>query len=313
MTTRRLASGAATGAPEADAFVTVPLRHPGRWVAAIVVLGILALVLWSLFTNERFQWDVVAAYFFSPRILEGLGVTLWLTAVAMLLAIVLGVALALMRLSPNPVLRSGASAYIWFFRGTPLLVQMIFLYNISALYPHIEFFGESVPVNELLTKPVVAIVALALNEAAYAAEIVRAGIQAVDNGQTEAAQALGLKRSRVLGRIVLPQAMKVIVPPLANDTINMLKFTSLVSVIAMPELLYTTQLIYSRTYETVPLLLVAALWYLVVTSVLSVGQYYLERRLNRSSSRPPQESVFTAWLRGIVQPRRGIQTEGDVR
>ncbi|WP_433065681.1 amino acid ABC transporter permease [Nonomuraea sp. CA-218870] len=289
----------------------VPLRHPGRWVASAVVLVVAAAVVSSLVTNERFQWDVVGEYFFSSAILSGLWTTLWLTAVSMTIAVVLGIVIALMRLSPNPVLQGGANLYTWFFRGTPLLVQLIFLFNISALYPVLTVgvpFGPQffeIPANDILTPAVVAIVGLSLNEAAYMAEIVRGGIKSVDHGQTEAAQALGLRRSVIMRRVVLPQAIRVILPPTGNETISMLKYTSLISVIAMPELLYSAQVIYSRTYETIPLLLVASIWYLIVTSVLTVGQAYLERRMSRDQRNP---EAFLGGLRRHlrVHDRRAI-------
>jgi polar amino acid transport system permease protein len=277
--------------PAPDDVVAVPLRHPGRWVAAVIVLLLAAALISSLITNERFQWDVVGHYFFSAEILAGLWRTLWLTAVSMTIAVVLGVIIALMRLSPNPVLKGGANFYTWFFRGTPLLVQLIFLFNISALYPVMSVglpFGPTlfdIPANDILTPTVVAIVGLSLNEAAYMAEIVRGGINSVDHGQTEAAQALGMRRSLVMRRIVLPQAIRVILPPTGNETISLLKYTSLISVIAMPELLYSAQVIYSRTYETIPLLLVASIWYLLVTSILTIGQTFLERKFSRGGRR----------------------------
>jgi len=291
--------------PAPDDVVAVPLRHPGRWVAAVIVLLLAAALISSLITNERFQWDVVGHYFFSAEILAGLWRTLWLTAVSMTIAVVLGVIIALMRLSPNPVLKGGANFYTWFFRGTPLLVQLIFLFNISALYPVMSVglpFGPTlfdIPANDILTPTVVAIVGLSLNEAAYMAEIVRGGINSVDHGQTEAAQALGMRRSLVMRRIVLPQAIRVILPPTGNETISLLKYTSLISVIAMPELLYSAQVIYSRTYETIPLLLVASIWYLLVTSILTIGQTFLERKFSRGGRRED-----TAVLAGLIRNLR---------
>ncbi|GGO82586.1 amino acid ABC transporter permease [Nonomuraea cavernae] len=287
--TTSLDDGNVAGDPRGhgDDVRAVPLRHPGRWVASALVLVVAVAVASSLVTNERFQWDVVGEYFFSSAILSGLWTTLWLTAVSMTIAVVLGIIIALMRLSPNPVLKGGANLYTWFFRGTPLLVQLIFLFNISALYPVLTVgvpFGPKffdIPANDILTPALVAIIGLSLNEAAYMAEIVRGGINSVEHGQTEAAQALGLRRSVIMRRIVLPQAIRVILPPTGNETISMLKYTSLISVIAMPELLYSAQVIYSRTYETIPLLMVASLWYLIVTSVLTLGQTYLERRTSR--------------------------------
>lgn len=264
----------------------VPVRHPGRWLAiglvAVVAVGMAA----SMVTNARFRWGVVGDYLFSRPILEGVRLTLILTVVAQALGILIGVVLAIMRLSPNPVLSRGAWAYIWFFRGTPLLVQLIFWYNLSALYPEIALkipFGPvlaSGNANDVITPFAVAILGLGLNEGAYAAEIVRGGILGIDRGQSEAAKALGLTHMQTLRRIVLPQAMRLIVPPIGNQTILMLKTTSLVSVLALADLLYAAQAIYARTFQTMPLLIVVSLWYLTITSVLTVGQHYLERHFS---------------------------------
>jgi polar amino acid transport system permease protein len=268
----------------------VRLRHPGRWVAVGVVLVLLAMLLRTLVTNERYQWDVVFSYLFSGSILDGLGNTLILTVVAMVVGLVLGVLLAVGRDSRNPVVAGAAALYIGLFRGTPLLVQLIFWFNLSALYPVLSLkipFGPTLvegSVNTLITPLVAAILGLGLNEAAYMAEIVRAGLQSVDAGQTQAAQALGMTRRQVFARIVLPQALRVIIPPTGNETISMLKTTSLVSVISLPELLYAAQIIYSRTYEVIPLLIAASLWYLALTTVLTVGQGFLERHLGRGDA-----------------------------
>ncbi|HET8673700.1 MAG TPA: amino acid ABC transporter permease, partial [Thermoleophilaceae bacterium] len=243
------------------------------------------------------QWGVVGDFLFDARIMRGIRVTLELTVVAMAIGIVLGVILAVMRLSPNPLVSGASWLYIWFFRGTPVLVQILFWgVGISALYPHISIgipFGgpefASGNANKIITLFVAAILGLGLNEGAYMAEIVRAGILSVDEGQHESAQSLGMTRLQTMRRIVLPQAMRVIIPPTGNETISMLKTTSLVSVIAYAELLYSVQLIYSVNFKTIPLLLVAALWYLFFTTILSIGQYYLERHYARGSSRelPP--------------------------
>jgi len=273
----------------------VPVRHPGRWAATAAVLVLLAMLVHTLVTNPRFQWDVVNRYFTTSAILTGLQRTLELTALAMAIGIVLGIILAVMRLSPNPLLSTTSWAYIWFFRGTPLLVQLIFWYNLAALFPKLGLgipFGPqfvSGSANVFITTWTAALLGLGLNEGAYMAEIVRSGILSVDEGQQEAAYALGMRRMQVMRRIVLPQAMKVIIPPTGNQTIGMLKSSSLVSVIAVPELLYTAQIIYARTYQTIPLLIVASLWYLMVTSVLTMGQFYIERYFARGSSRalPP--------------------------
>lgn len=276
--------------------VIKPARHPWRWVAIVLVALLVAMMVHTLLTNPRFEWAVVGKYFTSDTILLGVWRTLELTAIAMVTGISLGVMLAVMRLSPNPILSSTSWLFVWFFRGSPLLVQLLIWYNLSALFPHIAlgipFIGPDFLVldaNVLITPYMAALLGLGLNEAAYSAEIIRAGIISVDHGQTEAAQSIGMSRGRLLRRVVLPQAMRVIIPPLGNDTINMLKMSALVSIIAVPELLFAAQTIYTRTFETIPLLLVAVIWYLVAVSILSVVQYYIERHFARGSSRslPP--------------------------
>ncbi|PUB32164.1 polar amino acid transport system permease protein [Promicromonospora sp. AC04] len=280
----------AASSDDVETLQVVRLRHPWRWVSYAVVAVLVAMLVSSLLTNQNYGWPVVAEYFFSSRILRGLLATLWLTALAMLVGVVLGVVLAVMRLSRNPMLRSVSTAYIWFFRGTPVFVQLLFWGYISALYPRLSLgvpFGPELvafDTNLLITPVAAAILGLGLNEGAYMGEIVRAGVEAVDKGQVEASQALGMRRTRILRRIVLPQAMRVIVPPMANNTISMLKSTSLVSVLAFPELLYSAQLIYSENFLTVPLLITASIWYLLVTSVLTVGQHYVERYFGRGTA-----------------------------
>jgi len=264
-----------------DALRIVPQRRFGQWTAAVVVLALLGLAVNSVGRNKAFQWDVVADYFTSDAVLRGLWLTLWLTAVVMVLGFALGTLLAAFRLSANPVLRSVSWGYVWLFRSIPILVQLLLWFNIGALYP--ELFG--VKTVNLLGPVEVAIVGLTLHEAAYAAEVVRGGILSVDRGQIEAAQALGLSRWRRGWRIVLPQAMRSIVPPAGNMLIGTLKGTAIVSVIAVNDLLFSAQLIYHRTYQVIPLLMVATLWYTVVTSVLGVGQYYVEKHYARGSER----------------------------
>jgi polar amino acid transport system permease protein len=274
----------------------VPVRHWGRWVAAAIVLLVAAALIYSAANNSRFQWSVVGDFLFDPRILRGVRITIELTVIAMVIGIVLGVILAVMRLSPNPLVSGFSWLYIWFFRGTPVLVQLLFWYYISALYPKLSIgipFGgpeiAGVQSNQLIKPFTAAILGLGFNEAAYMAEIARAGILSVDEGQTEAAQSLGMSRLQTLRRIVLPQAMRVIIPPTGNETISMLKTSSLASVITVTELLYSAQLIYSVNYKTIQLLIVASIWYLAMTTVLSIGQYYLERHYARGSTRelPP--------------------------
>ena len=276
-----------TDAGPAPPIKAVPVRHPGRWVGVAVIVVLVAMLVHSFLTNPNFQWDVVGEYLFSDPVLRGLRNTLILTVLAMAIGVVGGVLLAVMRLSPNPVLAGAAAVYIWLFRGTPVITQLIFWNFLAALYPRLGLgipFGPtfvSVDTNAVISVFAASLLGLGLNEAAYMAEIVRGGIQSVDHGQSEAAGALGLSRTQTLRRVVLPQAMRVIVPPTGNETISMLKTTSLVVVIAYFELTVAVQTIYSRTFQTIPLLIVAALWYLALTSVLSVGQMFIERRFGR--------------------------------
>lgn len=258
----------------------VPRRRTGQWAAAAAVLVLLALALQSVVRNDAFQWDVVADYFLTPAVLRGLGLTLWLTVLVMVPGFALGTLLATMRLSANPVLRGVSWGYVWLFRSMPVLVQLLFWFNIGALYPTIL----GIKTVRLLGPLAIALIGLTLHEAAHAAEVVRGGILSVDKGQLEAAQSLGLGAWRRLRRIVLPQAMRAIVPPAGNMLIGTLKGTSIVSVIAVQDLLYSVQLVYHRTYQVIPLLLVATLWYVAVTSVLGVGQYYLERHYARGAA-----------------------------
>lgn len=251
-----------------------------------VILWILALALAGGFgyivaINPNFQWSVVGDYFFNPTVLQGLTVTLGLTVVAMVLGVALGLALAVARMSNDRLASSISALFIWFFRGTPLLVQLIIWYNMSALFPRISIGITAWNTNDLISPLTAAILGLALNEAAYMAEIIRGGLLSVDKGQAETAQAFGMTRGRALRRIVIPQAMKAIVPPTGNQLISMIKATSLVSVIAMADLLYSVQSIYNRTFEIIPLLMVAVLWYLLITSILNVGQSAIERYYSR--------------------------------
>lgn len=272
-----------------DDLTVVPHRHVGRWIAAAVIVIIGVVGLRSVFTNERFGWSTVSLYLRDVSVANGIVVTLQLTLICMAIGIVLGVVLAIMRLSTNPVVRTASFIYVSFFRGTPVLVQLLFWYNLAALYPSITLGlpGVSLDANQLITPMFAAILGLGLNEAAYMSEIVRAGIMSVDHGQGEAAGALGLTKLQTMRRIVLPQAMRVIVPPTGNETIGMLKTTALVSVLAVPDLLYSTQIIYARNFQTIPLLIVASIWYMVITAVLGIGQYYLERRFARGNRTLP--------------------------
>jgi polar amino acid transport system permease protein len=244
-------------------------------------------MLQSVATNPEFQWPAVGRYLLNPLILRGLALTAMLTVVVMILASVGGTIVALMQISPSKLLSVPANLFVWLFRGTPALVQLIFWYNLSLLFRHITLFIPgygtvfSINTNDVITPLSAATIALALSESGYMAEIVRNGFKSVGRGQAEAALCLGMKPSLLMRRIVLPQAMRVIIPPTGNETINLLKTTSLVSTIAVGDLLYSAQSIYARTFETIPLLIVVTFWYLVVVSIMSVLQSYLERHFSR--------------------------------
>jgi polar amino acid transport system permease protein len=293
-----------------DDLTAVPVRHPGRWVAGAIVLVIAVAVVRSVVTNPRFEWGVVGDYLFDERILKGVVITIELTVIAMAIGIALGVLLAVMRLSPNPLVSGASWLYIWFFRGTPVLVQLLFWYNIAALYPKIGLgvpFGPALvhaDANTLITPFRAAILGLGLNEGAYMAEIVRAGMISVDDGQADAAQSLGMTRIQTLRRIVLPQAMRVIIPPTGNETISMLKTSSLASVITVTELLYSAEQIFAVNYKTIQLLIVASIWYIVCTSVLYVGQGYLERHYARGS-RGEDPTILQRVRLGLTSIRHG--------
>jgi polar amino acid transport system permease protein len=299
----------AAGRP--DDIRAVPVRHPGRWVAAALILLFGASLIHSVATNQLLEWHVVGHFLFDQRILEGVVVTLELTVSAMALGVILGVMLAVMRLSPNPLVSGTSWLYIWFFRATPVLVQLLFWFNIAAIYPSISLGLPFVGVefahgsaNTVITTYVAALLGLGLNEGAYMAEIVRAGIISVGEGQTEAAQSLGMSRLQIMRRIVLPQAMRVIIPPTGNETISMLKTSSLASVIALTELLLAAENIFSVNYKPIQLLIVASIWYAAMTSVLYVGQYYLERHYARGAARELPATPFERIRRGLFSLRR---------
>ncbi|BBZ04589.1 ABC transporter permease [Mycolicibacterium chitae] len=271
----------------------VPLRHPWRWVTAAAILVIVGLFLWGAATNPAYGWSTYREYLFNERVLKGVWNTLQLTVYSMVIAIILGVVLAVMRLSPNPVFRWVAWVYLWIFRGTPVYVQLVFWGLFPTIYQNIQLgvpFGPSllhIDLQNLSFPFLLALIGLALNEAAYMAEIIRAGISSVPEGQTEASIALGMSWAMTMRRTVLPQAMRVIIPPTGNEVISMLKTTSLVTAVPYTMELYgiTSREIAARIFEPIPLLLVAATWYLAATSVLMVGQYYLERYFSRGASR----------------------------
>ncbi|WLS79512.1 amino acid ABC transporter permease [Erwinia pyri] len=281
-----------------DSLRIVGKRYYGRWLGAVVVLLLLAAAVSSMVHNPRFEWQVIADSFTQDSILQGVLMTLQLTAISVILGFTGGTVLALMRLSSNPVLVSVSWAYTWFFRGVPMLVQLFLWYNIAALYPEISLslpgVGElwSTSANSLISPFSAAVIALVMHQAAYAAEIVRAGIQSVGNGQLEAAKALGYRPAEIFRYTVLPQAMRAILPPAGNEIIGQLKTTAVVSVIALQDVLFSAQIIYQRTYQVIPLLLVATLWYLLMTSVLSVGQFYVERYFARGVTRKEKREWF---------------------
>ncbi len=294
-----------------------PVPRPGRWVSAAVVALLAAMVIHGLIFNPNFQWPVVWEWLFSRTIMIGVLYTLVLTVVAMVLGTVLAISMAVMRQSPNPILRSVATFYIWFFRGTPIYTQLIFWSLLPSLLPRLALgipFGPefvSVDTNTYFTPLLMAFVGLGLNEGAYLAEIIRAGLLSVDKGQWEAATALGMPRGKIFRRIVFPQAMRVIVPPIGNETISMLKTTSLVSAIPVTtELTFVAQTKGQQLFAPIPLLLAAAIWYLVITSILMVVQSRIERhfgrgfdereQVNHSSAAGPtrrQDTVDTAATR----------------
>ncbi len=297
MTASELSSEERTGRPED--IKAVPVRRPGRWIAGAIVLVVAASIVRSIVTNKNFDWHLVGHYLFDSRILHGVVVTIELTAIAMAIGVVLGVLLAVMRVSPNPLVSGASWIYVWFFRGTPVLVQLLFWGFVAALFPKIDlgipFGGPNLihaNANTLITPFAAAILGLGLNEGAYMSEIVRAGVISVDEGQTQAALSLGMTRLPILRHIVLPQAMRVIIPPTGNEIISMLKLTSLVVVLGgVYELLFETQQIYAVNFRPIPLLIVASIWYLVMTSVLYVGQFFIERRFGRGFSRTERASI----------------------
>jgi polar amino acid transport system permease protein len=282
MTLGDVGSPASGTSPLPDVVVT--LRHPWTWAASVVTVLVAGVILYSVATNPAFQWPVAAEYLFDSQILAGLLHTIELTVAAMAMGLILGTVLAIMRRSDNLLLSTLSWLYIWFFRSVPVLVQLIFWYNFGALYPRLTLrvpFGPTIydaSMNTVITPLTAALAGLGFAQAAYTAEVIRAGIASVPHGQTRAAKALGMGPATIFFRIVLPQAMRVIIPPVGNEVISMVKSTSLVSVIALADLLYTAQLIYARTYETIPLLIVASLWYLLIVSLLSLVQHVLERR-----------------------------------
>ncbi|MER6713996.1 amino acid ABC transporter permease [Streptomyces sp. NPDC006386] len=293
-----------------EAIKAIPVRHYGRYVSAVVALALLGGIIYA-FSQGKINWDAIPDYFFDDRILDGVGKTLLLTVLSMAIGIIGGVLLAVMRLSKNPVTSSIAWFYIWFFRGTPVLVQLIVWFNLGLVFEYINlgpFYKDEW--SDFMTPFLTALLGLGLNEAAYMAEICRAGLLSVDEGQTEASHALGMSHTRTLRRIVIPQAMRVIVPPTGNEVINMLKTTSLVSVVQYPELLRAAQDIGQTSGAPAEMLFLAAAWYLLLTSVFSVGQYYLERYYARGSSRSLPATPFQKIKANVLSLSNRSSTTG---
>ncbi|GAQ61093.1 MULTISPECIES: amino acid ABC transporter permease [Streptomyces] len=283
----------------------IPVRHPGRYVSAAIALALLGSIVYAFAQAKKINWGVIPDFFFDDRIIEGVLNTLLLTVVSMVIGVVGGILLAVMRLSKNPVTSSIAWFYIWFFRGTPVLVQLFVWFNLGLVFEYINLG----PIykdywSSFMTPLLTALLGLGLNEAAYMAEICRAGLLSVDEGQTEASHALGMSHAKTLRRIVIPQAMRVIVPPTGNEVINMLKTTSLVSTVQFVDLLKSAQDIGQSSGATVELLFLAAAWYLVLTSIFSVGQYYLERHYAKGSSRSLPPTPMQRLKAAVLPTRR---------
>lgn len=321
---------ATTERARSEPIKAVPVRHPWRWVGAVVIIVLAAMFIHMLITNDHFEWKFIfvssgpgqRGAMFTPPVLAGLRGTLLLTVFSMLIGVTLGVVLAVMRLSPSPILKWAAFGYVWFFRAVPRLVLAVLFGNLGILWPRIGVglpfdaqiggvFGVhnlsakiyGVRAVDLLSGFIAGMLALALSEAAYMAEIVRAGIQSIDPGQAEAASALGLSRDQTLRRVVLPQAMRVIVPPTGNETIAMVKDTSLVAFTPVSmELFFQLQAIGSRTFQVFPVLVAAVLWYLIICTVLMVIQYYVERHYSRGYGQ----------ARRVRSRVRGIEAESGI-
>lgn len=277
---------------EGEAIVAIPLRHPWRMLTAVVLVVALALFVIDASQRADYGWADVGKYLFDRRISQAALVTLQLTVYSMVIAITLGLLLAIMRLSPNPVVKSVAWLYLWIFRGTPVYVQLVFWGIVSLIYPVFTLgvpFRDpwvSIPNGIFTNLFVTAVIGLALNEAAYMSEIVRAGLLSVDEGQEEAARALAMSWGQTMRDVVVPQAMRIIIPPTGNEVISMLKTTSLVAAIPLSVDLYgVSRGISAVTFTPVPLLIVASIWYLLFTSILMVGQYFIEKRFSRGSGR----------------------------
>ncbi|MCI0752214.1 amino acid ABC transporter permease [Teichococcus vastitatis] len=277
----RMATGSAA-LPDVSGYSIVPQRHWGRWLA-VAAIALLLAGLVRAFAVGQIEWDYVARFFTAPTILSGLFNTVVMSVGAMALGIALGIAAAVMRMSHNPVLRGVAIGYAWLFRGTPVILQLLLWFNLALIFPTIGFGEWSWRTVDVMTPAVAALLGLGINQGAYTSEVMRAGMLSVDQGQYEAAKAIGMTRMRSLRRIVFPQAMRVIIPPLGNEFIGMIKLTSLASVIQFAEILHSAQNIYYANSRVIELLIVAAIWYLIIVTILTPGQMLLERRFARGA------------------------------
>jgi polar amino acid transport system permease protein len=294
-----------------DDLKAIPVRHWGRWVGAAVVILLFLWLISSASKSRNIEWSLIPQYLFNGSILQGVANTLLLSVTAQVMGIVLGVLFAVMRQSENYVLRTVSSVYIWLFRGTPVLVQLLVWYNLALVFqtvtlkiPFVDWTIYSTPMNSFMTPLMAALLGLGLNEGAYMAEIVRGGLLSVDEGQTEAAMALGMSRGLTLRRIVLPQAMRVIIPPTGNEFISMLKTSALAILVNYGELAQRAQAIYQTNFKIIELLFVISIWYLVLTSVATIGQSFLERRYARGTSRAVRETLIRKVGRNLMPGRR---------
>lgn len=286
-----------------DSDKIVPLRHYGRWVSGAVVLALLALVA-RAFAKGQIDWPVVKEFFFSPVLVKGLGNTVLITVLAIVMGLALGVVFAIMRLSKNPVTNVVASAYIWLFRGTPVYLQLLIWFNLALVFPTVNLGFWQGRMVDVMTPFLAALLGLGINEGAYMTEIVRGGILSVDRGQLEAASTLGMPRLQAMRRIVLPQAMRVIIPPIGNEFIGLLKTSSMASTIAFTELLHRAQLIYFVNAKVIELLIVAAGWYMVIVTLFTIIQVQVEKRFARGQSHEPPPTWLQLLWRNLLA-RRG--------
>jgi len=294
-----------------DDIKAIPVRHWGRWVGAAVVILLFLWLISSASKSRNIEWGLIPQYLFNQSILQGVGNTLFLSVTAQAMGIVLGVLFAVMRQSENPVLKTVASFYVWLFRGTPVLVQLLVWYNLALVFqtvtlrvPLLDWTIYSTPMNSFMTPLMAALLGLGLNEGAYMAEIVRGGLLSVDEGQTEAAMSLGMSHGLTLRRVVLPQAMRVIIPPTGNEFISMLKTSALAILVNYGELAQRAQAVYQTNFKIIELLFVISIWYLVLTTVATIGQSFLERRYARGTTRAQQATMLQRVWRNLLPGRR---------